>query len=360
MTQEQLITGMLEAPERIIGQWDLEYVNNEQLTICRCRHGKGFVYKKSGRPLRSPKDLRRFRELIIPPAWSEVRISELENGHLQAVGIDDKNRKQYLYHPKWTQIANGTKFAKMVAFGKHLPAIRKKVEKDLRTKGWGQAKVTALVIKLMEETHIRIGGRQYAQSNSTYGLSTMRKKHVYHEGGKIWFQFVGKKGKEHQVTLRNKKLVALVNRCEEIPGWELFKYFDVSGQKKVLKSGMVNEYLHQICGEYFTAKDFRTWAASVIFFDTVRMLGIATNEKEIKSNILKGIDSAANALGNTRAVCRKYYIHPSLVEAYTQTTILPYFKMAGRNKGTSYFSPSEGAMLRLLKKQDGPLPVFSN
>jgi DNA topoisomerase-1 len=202
----------------------------------------------------------------------------------------------------------------------------------------------------MEETHIRIGSEQYATRNKSYGLSTLRKKHVNLYKNKLKFEFSGKKGKKHLVTIRNKKLIRLVSRCEEIPGWELFQYFDDEGEKQSLESSMINEYLHLASGKFFTAKDFRTWAASVVFFDTLMGLGITSESKEIHKNILIGFDKAAEALGNTRNVCRKYYVHPLLVSAYEEGSLEKYFDYTeNQAKATPYFTASETAILKLIE-----------
>ncbi|MBQ0733368.1 DNA topoisomerase IB [Aquimarina celericrescens] len=346
----KFLTQILTAPETVIDQLDLVYVNDDKLNITRHKHKKGFQYLLNGRPLSTKKDIKRIDSLVIPPAWNGVRIACLENGHLQAIGRDLKNRKQYRYHPLWNAIRNQTKFYKMTAFGKQLPKIRKQVDQDLEQSGWPKTKVLALIIRLMEETHIRIGNEQYAKRNKTYGLSTMRTRHVNIEKDKLKFEFVGKRGKKHSVTLRNKKLIRLVNRCEEIPGWELFQYYDGDGIKQSVESSMVNDYVHQICGDLFTAKDFRTWAATTIFFETLLDFGIANSKKEVQKNILKAYDAAANGLGNTRNVCRKYYVHPAVVAAYEDGSIKKSFDETDQNYETEeYFSSSEYAVIKLLE-----------
>ncbi len=340
----------MTAPETVLAELDLIYVDNRKLPIQRRRKKKGFDYVLKDKAINDVKLLDRIEGLVIPPAWENVRITNLVNGHLQAVGMDIKNRKQYRYHPTWLKIRNQTKFYRMAAFGKKLPHIRKQVEKDLRRKTLSKEKVIALVIKLMEETHIRIGSEQYAKRNKSYGLSTLRKKHVHLEKQKMRFEFVGKKGKEHSVTVRNKKLIKLVSQCEDIPGWELFQYYDDNGNKQQIESSMINEYLHAITDQFFTAKDFRTWAASVVFFDTLLELDAPADSKELSSNILTGYDAAAAALGNTRTVCRKYYIHPLLVSSYETGTLQKYFNFAEQQKESEpYFTPSESAILRLIK-----------
>lgn len=291
----------------------------------------------------------RIKKLVIPPAWKNVRISYPSNGHLQAVGKDAKSRKQYRYHPMWSKVRNQTKFYRMATFGKILPKIREQVDADLDQKGWTKSKVIALVVKLMDETHIRIGSEQYAKRNQTYGLTTLRKRHLDVFKDKIKFQFRGKRGKEHEITIRNKKLVKVVSKCEEIPGWELFKYFDRKGDKHSVDSEMINTYLHKYSGHTFTAKDFRTWAATVVFFDTLMDLGVESEEKAIKKNLLLGFDAAAKALGNTRNVCRKYYVHPFVVSAYEDGTISQAFEKSENLESRTNFSASEISLLELIE-----------
>ncbi|MBP2830719.1 DNA topoisomerase IB [Aquimarina sp. U1-2] len=344
------LTQIIKTPETVIDQLNLIYINDEKLNITRHKHKNGFRYLCNGSPLSTKKDIERIEKLVIPPAWKDVRIACLENGHLQAIGRDLKNRKQYRYHEMWSAIRNQTKFYKMTAFGRQLPKIRKRVDQDLEQSGWPKTKVLALIIRLMEETHIRIGNEQYAKRNKTYGLSTMRTRHVNIDKDKLKFEFVGKRGKKHSVTLRNKKLIRLVNRCEEIPGWELFQYYDSDGCKQSIESSMVNTYVHDICGDLFTAKDFRTWAATSIFFDTLMDLGITNTEKEIRKNIITAYDTAAKGLGNTRNVCKKYYVHPAIVTSYENGSIKKAFDhVQQKPEITENFSPTEHAILKLLE-----------
>jgi len=351
MPRKSLLEKLISSPQTSVEELDLVYVDDRTLPISRLKRGRGFSYYMNDRPLKNKKHIQRIKDLVIPPAWQEVRITHLPNGHLQAVGKDVKNRKQYIYHLRWLEMRNQTKFYKMVGFGKKLPSIRKRVERDLRQKGWPKSKVLALIIKLMEETHIRIGSEKYAKMNHSYGLTTLRKKHVDIYRSKMKFEFTGKKGKKHSVTIRNKKLADLVSRCEDIAGWELFQYFDQQGKKQSVDSGLVNGYLNEICGTSFTAKDFRTWAASVLFFDALMDLGTATDKNEKHRNLLRGFDTVAEALGNTRNVCRKYYVHPVLVSCYENDSIEKSFKVAKRQStGKKYFLPSEIAMLQLIQK----------
>ncbi|QDW21365.1 DNA topoisomerase IB [Flavobacterium sp. KBS0721] len=347
---EKLMNQLIKTPHLVIEKLDLVYINNQRLPIERCKCDDGFVYKKNGRCIKRKSELKRFSSLVLPPAWVNVQISDLPNGHLQAVGLDIKNRKQYRYHPKWNLIRNQTKFYKIAEFGTKLPLIRKQVDEDLEKKEWSKEKVVALVIRLMEETHIRIGNEKYAKDNKSYGLSTLRKRHININKNSLRFEFTGKKGVQHTITTRNKKLIKLVSRCEEIPGWEVFKYYDKNGERKVLDSHMVNEYLHEISGEYFSAKDFRTWAASIVFFETLMEIGTTTDEKEIKKNILSAFDTTAQALGNTRNVCKNYYVHPLLVSTYEDGSIEQYFDRAKKCRSNrEHFSHSEIAFSELIQ-----------
>ena len=354
MAESRLTASLLKRidqnPEIAIEKLDLVYVNAHQLSILRNGKGKKFTYSYKGKPLVKESTLKRINALVIPPAWKEVRIASIANGHLQAVGRDAKSRKQYRYHPKWSKIKNQTKFFKMAEFGHALSAIRSQVEKDIIQKAWTKSKVLALVIKLMEETHIRIGNDYYARKNKTYGLTTLRNKHVHLYKDRLRFQFVGKKGKEHNITLKNKKLIQLVSKCEEIPGWELFQFYDNHGEKHTIDSTMVNDYLKRITGKSFSAKDFRTWSASIIFFETLMEYEKPTLEKDIKSNILSAFDATAYALGNTRNVCRKYYVHPILVTSYEDNTLHDVFtKIEMVPKIDTHLTPTEISVLKLIK-----------
>ncbi|MBC6998133.1 DNA topoisomerase IB [Cytophaga sp. FL35] len=346
----KLIKQLIDSPKTAIEHINLVYVTEEHLSIVRKKNKDNFIYLSPKGRLTEEQHIERINSLVIPPAWEEVRITHLENGHLQAIGKDEKKRKQYRYHSLWTKVRNQTKFYRMSFFGKVLPKIRKQVEKDMELRGWPRRKVLALVVKLMEETHIRIGNEQYARRNKSYGLTTLRKKHVDAYRDKLRFHFTGKKGKEHKITLRNKKLIKLVNRCEEIPGWELFKFYDKNGEKQVIDSEMVNDYIKEISGYSFTAKDFRTWAATVVFFDSLLELPPAEEEKQLHKNVLAGFDAAAKALGNTRNVCRKYYVHPLLVKEYEEGSLDRTFEQANKFRNSRHFTSSEKAILKRIEK----------
>ena len=342
---------LLKEPEIAIEHLDLTYVNDDELTIERIKKGeKTFQYTLNESFVKEKNQLKRIESLVIPPAWTDVRITHLPNGHLQAVGRDAKRRKQYRYHPTWTKVRNQTKFYKMISFGEQLPNIRKRVDQDLEQKGWPKSKVLALIIRLMEETHIRIGNEQYAKRNKTYGLSTLRTRHVNTFSDSLKFEFTGKKGKQHKITLKNKKLVRLVQRCEEIPGWELFQYYDAKGDKHSVDSGMINDYLHKISGALFTAKDFRTWSGSIVFFESLMDMRIPTSTKQTQKNILAAYDNTAKELGNTRNVCRKYYVHPILAHKYESGQLKEAFDKVAKSEVTlPFFSSSEHEVFHLIK-----------
>lgn len=305
---------------------NLIYMEDSQLTICRKRRGKGFAYFEKGEKIKDPKRIKHFKSLVIPPAWKNVRINPQPNGHLQALGEDNKGRTQYRYHPLWNKIRNSTKFFKMMAFGEVLTVIRKRVEKDLRQSKMTKTKCLALVIRLMENTHIRIGSNYYARENKSYGLTTMRDRHVIASEGTIKFEFTGKKDVRHSVALEDERLQKLVIQCKEITGWELFQYYDEDGKHHAIDSGMVNDYIREIGGDSFTAKDFRTWAASKIFFKKIIQFERPNSKKKRKKNIREACSFSAQRIGNTRSVCKKYYIHPALIEKYISGNLRNHLK----------------------------------
>ncbi len=298
----------------------LRYVHDTQPGIRRKKHGKHFRYTddKSG-PIKDEETLKRIKSLVIPPAWTDVWISARENGHLQATGRDAKGRKQSRYHPKWRATRDETKYERMMHFAVALPRIRARVEHDLSLPGLPRHKVLATIVKLMEETHIRVGNQEYARDNKSYGLTTMRTKHVEVEGSKITFDFQGKSRVHHTINLQDRRLAAILKRCADIPGYELFQYLDRDGARHSIDSADVNEYLHEVSGEHFTAKDFRTWAGSVLCCAMLAELDPFSTATEAKRNVVGAIKQVAQRLGNTPSVCRKCYVHPVVLEAYIGT-----------------------------------------
>lgn len=300
-------------------------VDSETPGIKRQKRGKGFSYHYNGETIKDEEELERIRKLVIPPAWKEVWISPKANSHLQATGIDAMGRKQYLYHPMWVALRNERKYHRMAQFAKTLPAIRLNLEKDLSRKGLPKEKILALIVSLMERTSIRVGNNIYEKLHGSFGLTTLKDKHTEVKGGNVNFSFKGKKGVYHDVNIRNPKLARMVQRCKEIPGKELFQYYDEDGKRQSIDSGMVNDYIKEISGEDFTSKDFRTWSGTVKAFLAFKENGCAETETEKKKVIAFAIDKVATQLGNTRAVCKKYYIHPEILSLFESGAIQKYF-----------------------------------
>ena len=335
-------------PHDVAAHMHLKYVNKEALSILRIKEKDQFLYLLKNKPLSKKAELTRIKKLVIPPAWQEVKIAPISNAHLQAVGYDMKHRLQYRYHELWLRVRNRTKFLRMHHFGEALPLIRKRVDEDLQLDGWPKEKVLALIVRLMEETHIRIGNQQYARRNKTYGLSTLRTRHLKTSKNKVKFEFTGKKGKKHSITLNNRKLRKLVLQCEEIPGWDLFQFFDEDGIKTGVDSGMVNEYLQEISGELFTAKDFRTWSGTLIFFESLMENEPTDIESEVKKNVIKAFDDTAKALGNTRNVCKKYYVHPFVVSTYEKNELNDVFESVEKTASSEYQTAAEKVLINLI------------
>ncbi|HZW77387.1 MAG TPA: DNA topoisomerase IB [Flavobacteriaceae bacterium] len=325
----------------------LVYFNEHQLTIFRKKYGRGFIYLENEKKISDKRVIQRIKNLVIPPAWQEVWISPIEDSHLQAIGRDAKGRKQYRYHPRWNQIRNSTKFFRMISFGEALPQLRRQIDSDLKIRKMTKEKCLALILRLMEETHIRIGSDQYAKTNKTYGLSTMRTRHLVEENGQLYFQFVGKKGKKHNIPVEDRKLRRLVIQCEEIPGWELFQYWDENGNHQAIDSGMVNDYIQRITQASFTAKDFRTWAASKIFLETLENLEEPASQTQREKNIVEACKVAAMELGNTRTVCKNYYIHPALIQAYENGRFKQFRNVPSRF--SDELQPSEKFLLNIIE-----------
>jgi DNA topoisomerase-1 len=303
-------------PEKSAQAVNLIYVNDSQNGIRRIKKGKYFTYVVQEKKVIDKAVLNRIKSLVIPPAWENVWICNLENGHLQATGIDIKKRKQYIYHPLWNAMRNHTKYYRMFQFGKALPAIRLQVEKDLAKSGLPVEKILALVVSLMELTNIRVGNDAYEKLYGSFGLTTLKDKHVSIEGNNITFSFKGKKGVHHDLNLKNKRLAKIVKACRDIPGMVLFQYYTPEGEKKSIDSGMVNEYIKKISGGDYTAKDFRTWAGTVRAFLAFKQLGGFHTEAEAKKKITEALDIVSKQLGNTRNVCKKYYVHPAILSLY--------------------------------------------
>jgi DNA topoisomerase-1 len=338
-------------PEESAQAAGLRYVSDASPGIRRRRAGKGFSYVgPDGKPVRDKATLERIRRLAIPPAYTDVWICPQPNGHLQATGRDARGRKQYRYHPRWREVRDETKFGRMLAFSEALPRLRARVEKDLARPGLPKEKVLATVVQLLECTAIRVGNDEYARSNRSFGLTTLRDHHVEISGSTIHFEFRGKSGKVHSVDLSDRRLARIVARCQAVPGAELFQYVDEEGRRESIGSGDVNDYLREITGEDFTAKDFRTWAGTLQAVAALERIDPPGSEREAKSVIVQAIDQVAERLNNTRAVCRKYYVHPVVLESYAAGTLQERLKNGGPpKKGTAGLKPEERAVVRLLR-----------
>ncbi|UPT70904.1 MAG: DNA topoisomerase IB [Flavobacterium sp. JAD_PAG50586_2] len=326
----------------------LRYSINVNIGFYRIRKGEGFDFvDENKKKVRDKNILERIKKLVIPPAWENVWVSPYENGHLQATGIDAKGRKQYRYHAQWNKIRNQSKFYKLRSFAKALPAIRKQVDIDLAKHGLPYEKVVALVVKLIELTNIRIGNDAYKKLYGSFGLTTLQDDHVQFKSNKIYFDFVGKKGITHKMSLESVQLAKLVKRCKDIPGQDLFQYYDSDGNHRCVGSSDINSYLKNITGEDFTAKDFRCWAGSVNALGAFRKLSQPESEKEFKHKVVEVLDEVASKLGNTRTVCKKYYVHPTVIAAFEKGSIWNYKP----NTRKSELNDEEYALVILLENE---------
>jgi DNA topoisomerase-1 len=332
----------------------LRYVSDSTPGYTRKKAGKGWsYYDTEGKLVKDKELIQRFNKLVIPPAYTKVWISPYDNGHLQFTGTDAAGRKQYRYHAYWNQIRNQSKYHRLQTFAAHLPAIRKQVDEDLARSKLDHEKVVALVVRLMELTSIRVGNESYKKLYGSFGLTTLMDKHVKIEGSKLNFQFKGKKGVMHNIALQSKKLARLVKQCRDIPGKELFQYYNDEGGHCTIGSGDINTYLKNITGEDFTAKDFRTWAGSVSALYAFKEAGEFTSISDCKKKIVSVLDEVAINLGNTRTVCKKYYVHPTVIKSYEQGTIFKYIDKLDEKKDiqSAELNIAEKALLELLDKE---------
>jgi DNA topoisomerase I len=333
----------------------LRYVSDDQPGLRRRGRAPAFHYRDDdGRRISDPATLARIKRLAIPPAWTEVWICPHENGHIQAIGRDARGRKQYRYHPEWRAVRDETKYERMLAFGRALPRIRRCVERDLRRRRLDRAKVLATMIRLLETTLVRVGNEEYARANGSVGLSTMRDRHVEIAGGTMHFRFRGKSGRYHRIDLHEPRLAEIVRRAQDLPGQELFQYVDEQGRQQKISSEDVNDYLRRIAGAEFSAKDFRTWAGTVLAATTLAEFEKFDTKAQAKKNILHAIERVAERLGNTPAVCRKCYIHPAVLERYLDGATIDVLRQktqaALRDQLSSLNGP-EGAVLAFLQAQ---------
>ena len=326
----------------------LRYVATHQPGVTRKKYGDTYRFFLNGKQVKDPVALERIRKLAIPPSWTDVWICAHPNGHIQATGSDLNGRKQYRYHADWNSLRNQTKFHKLLEFGQALPKLRQRIDRDLRTKGLTEQKVLATVVELMEQTFIRVGNSGYEKLYGSYGLTTMKDKHVKVGGEKISFTFKGKSGVEHEISVRDKRLAAIVKRCRDIPGAELFQYFTKSGDRRSVDSGMVNRYIQEATAHDFSAKDFRTWAGSVKALECLSQLAEPETQTAAKKHVVEVLDQVANKLGNTRTVCRKYYVHPTLIDLY-ETGKLQDCLQQNAAKQTHGLQKEEEALMCILR-----------
>ncbi|HLH52773.1 MAG TPA: DNA topoisomerase IB [Verrucomicrobiae bacterium] len=333
----------------------LRYVTDRMPGIRREQAGKGFRYRyATGETVKDEEVLGRIRSLAIPPAWTDVWICPDPAGHLQATGLDDRHRKQYRYHKLWREIREETKYSRMIAFGKALPGIRARVARDLGLKGLSRDKVLATVVRLLELSLIRVGNDEYEKENESFGLTTMKNRHVEVKGAEIHFHFKGKAGKSHRIDVKDPDLARIVRRCQDLPGQELFEYVDENGKVQDVKSTDVNEYLHTITQADFTAKDFRTWAGTMLAAAALQEESARFETKvQAKRNLVHAIESVAAKLGNTPSICKKCYVHPHVIDAYLDGSLGAVFALGKRGSGRSVtrLTPHEAAVISLLRRR---------
>ena len=357
-TQETPANGSVEAAVAA----RLSYVSDARPGIQRIRVGRGFKYQSAdGTAVTDPQTLQRIRSIAIPPAWTDVWICPTSTGHIQAVGRDARGRKQYRYHPRWREVRDETKYARLAEFGRALPRIRRQVSLDMGRAGHQREQVLATVVHLLETTLVRVGNPEYARHNGSYGLTTLRSRHVRVRGPRLRFEFRGKGGKLHTVDVNDRRVAAIVRQCQELPGHELFQYVDEAGGRQTIDSADVNEYVQQVAGSEFTAKDFRTWAGTVLALVALRAIG-ADSAPPTKKIVTHAVAAVAERLRNTPAVCRSCYIHPAVVEVYLASALRGPRELSPGSAGAT-LRPEERALLALLtrnrprRRQLGPSAV---
>ena len=347
--EPELITDPVEAAEAA----GLRYVRDGEPGITRKRAGKHFRYiGPDGQSVQDEAELERIRKIGLPPAYTNVWICPDPNGHIQATGRDAKGRKQYRYHARWREVRDATKYGRMISFGRALPAIRERVERDLARSGLPREKVLAAVVRLLETTLIRVGNDEYARANQSFGLTTMRDRHVEISGSTMRFRFKGKSGKHHSISITDPRLARIVRRCKEIPGYDLFQYIDDQGQRQDVRSEDINTYLREISGENFTAKDFRTWAGTVLAAFALHELEPAQTSTQTRKNIVRAVEQVSERLGNTPSICRKCYVHPEVFNAYLDGSLIETLQQRARNADVvAGLDQQEQAVLRFLQER---------
>ncbi|MEO6181717.1 MAG: DNA topoisomerase IB [Verrucomicrobiota bacterium] len=333
----------------------LRYVSDEIPGIRRKKSGKNFRYiSPQGKAISDLAQIGRIKSLAIPPAWTEVWICPVANGHLQATGRDARGRKQHRYHPRWREVRDETKFNRMIFFARLLPKIRQRVRKDLRLKDLPRPKVLATIVRLLEVSLIRVGNEEYARNNHSFGLTTIQNKHVEVNGARVRFRFRGKSGKNHTIDIRNERLAKIVKHCQDLPGQDLFEYFEENEKRQDVKSEDVNEYLREICGAEFSAKDFRTWSGTVLAAMALREFEKFKTQTQAKKNLVQAIESVAQKLGNTPAICKKCYVHPAIFDSYLDGSLGRILRRGDKNilrASVKNLDSDESAVLTLLQQR---------
>ena len=328
----------------------LRYVNDQTMPGIRRigRKSRARYLLPNGRSLVDPIELQRIKSLGVPPAWTDVWICPLPQGHLQATGRDARGRKQYRYHPRWREVRDEVKYGRLLAFAEALPAIRRGTDADLKRAGLPREKVLAAVVRLLEKTLIRVGNEEYARQNGSVGLTTMRDGHARINGGRVRFSFKGKSGIAHAIDLDDRRLARIVKACRDLPGYELFQYVDDAGRRQTIDSADVNGYLRQISRQDVTAKDFRTWAGTVLAAQALAAVRHFASNAEAKRNVVKAVESVAKRLGNTRAVCRRSYIHPAILDAYVDGATIRTIEARAKADDRAALGPEERAVVGII------------
>jgi DNA topoisomerase-1 len=339
--------------ENMLEATDLRFTTDTMPGYHRKKSGSGFAYlNDDGEALKNPKLRDWIKHLGIPPAWTDVWISPYKNGHILATGRDAKGRKQYRYHPDWVKLRNEDKFHLLAEFGRCLPALRERIDTDLRQHSLSRTRVLAAIVHLLANTLIRVGNDKYARMNDSYGLTTLQDQHIEVKGSKITFEFTGKSGKDHSIMLNDARLARVVKMCRDIPGYELFQYYDENGERLVINSSDVNNYLREITDDQFTAKVFRTWGGSAL---AIKYLceECADCEDDTKKAIRSCIDFVSHSLGNTKAVSLKYYVHPAILEAHQDGKLVEIYKKQQKKRDTPYgLLPEERTLLAVIKESE--------
>lgn len=333
----------------------LRYVSDESPGIRRVASGKGFRFiDAKGKSISDRAQLGRIKSLAIPPAWKDVWICPDENGHLQATGRDDKGRKQHRYHRRWREVRDETKFNRMIIFARALPKIRQRIRKDMKLPKLSRKKVLATIVRLLEVSLIRVGNEEYARNNNSFGLTTMKDKHVKVKGSKVRFEFRGKSGRQHAIDIQSERLAKIVKHCQDLPGQDLFQYINGDGKRRDVKSEDVNEYLREISGDDFTAKDFRTWAGTVLAAMALKEFEKFDTQTQAKKNLVQAIESVAEKLGNTPTICKKCYVHPAILDSYLDGSMIETLKQRAETQLKTYLDklrPEEAAVVSLLQQR---------